>query len=449
MKSVPDWLFSKWQEFADILAELLNVPAVLVMYNENEYMEVFLSSNSKDNPYKVGDREKWHGLYCETVIKSQDKLLIPNALKDIDWNNNPDIKLGMISYLGYPVNFPDDEPFGTVCVLDSKENGYNKTYEKLLYQFRDVVETDISLLYAFELKTNKLNKTIHEQHISLLEKQEKLAEQKEELEIVNSELRLTNEELNITNELLHEAKEKAEHSNRLKTAFMHNLSHEIRTPMNGILGFASMLNQSELPDDKIEFYVNLITRNCTQLLSIINNVLEVSQIQTGQSKLNIESFNLNDLLDELFMLFKPQAARKSIRLSLTNEGNTKFLQLVTDKEKLNGTLRNLLSNAVKFTNTGSIDFGCIVNPHGLEFFVRDTGIGISESEKEFIFEPFRQADISLSRGHGGTGVGLAICKGNVELLGGELSLDTQIGRGSTFSFILPLKKVLEGSHVIQ
>ena len=132
----------KLQSVVDIMASLLKVPAGLIMRLNGEYIEVFVSSNTSENPYKVGNKERFanSGLYCETVINSNAMLMVPNALKDPDWRNNPDVKLNMISYLGLPINLPSGKPFGTICVLDSKENNYCSEYVKLLTQFRDLVE---------------------------------------------------------------------------------------------------------------------------------------------------------------------------------------------------------------------------------------------------------------------------------------------------------------------
>ena len=165
---IPDWMIKKWQEIADLLAELISIPAALIMKTENEFMEVFISSNSEKNPYKQGDKEHWYGLYCETVIKTQNELLIPNALKDKDWNKNPDIKLGMISYLGYAINFPDNQPFGTICVLDDKENSYSETTKKIILKFKDVIEQDLVLAQFFDLKTNELTSIIKEQQSQII-----------------------------------------------------------------------------------------------------------------------------------------------------------------------------------------------------------------------------------------------------------------------------------------
>ena len=175
---ISDLLIEKWQELADLLAEIVCVPAALIMKVENEYMEVFTSSKSADNPYNVGDKEKWYGLYCETVIKNQKKLLVPNALLDKNWDKNPDIKLGMISYLGFPINLPDKQPFGTICVLDNKENHFSSQNEKLLLQFKQVIELDLSLLYFNEnLKQRNLEyEKVNEELFEAKEKYRLLAE---------------------------------------------------------------------------------------------------------------------------------------------------------------------------------------------------------------------------------------------------------------------------------
>ncbi|HRG47434.1 MAG TPA: ATP-binding protein [Leptospiraceae bacterium] len=175
---IPDPLIEKWQELADLLAEIVDVPAALIMKMENESMEVLTSSKSKNNPYQVGHEEKWYGLYCETVIKTQTKLLVPNALVDKNWDKNPDIELGMISYLGFPINLPDNQPFGTICVLDNKENYFSSQNEMLLLQFKKVIELDLSLLHSNKnLKQRNLEyETMNEELFEAKEKYRLLAE---------------------------------------------------------------------------------------------------------------------------------------------------------------------------------------------------------------------------------------------------------------------------------
>ena len=159
-ENLPDWVYKKWQDVADLLAETMGIPAALIMRAENKIMEVFISSHSENNPYQVGGKEKWHGLYCETVIKTQKKLIVKNATKDKDWEKNPDIKLGMIAYLGFPLNFPDGQPFGTLCVLDTKERVFTSQNEKLIVQFKNVIELDLALLQSLEFKTSRLTANV-------------------------------------------------------------------------------------------------------------------------------------------------------------------------------------------------------------------------------------------------------------------------------------------------
>ncbi|MFW2367708.1 MAG: GAF domain-containing protein [Desulforhopalus sp.] len=160
---IPKETLAQWQETVDLLAHLLDVPAALIMQLVNPDIEVCVASSGRENPYHHGDREKFlnSGLYCEAVIKNSDKLLIPNALVDQEWKDNPDVKLGMISYLGFPILQPDGKPFGTICVLDRKENPYSEIYENLLKCYRDIIQSQIELIY--------MNTLLGEENISLSE----------------------------------------------------------------------------------------------------------------------------------------------------------------------------------------------------------------------------------------------------------------------------------------
>ena len=154
---VPTDILENWQEIVDILAEIIGIPAGLIMRLSDPDIEVFVSSKSEGNPYHPGDKENFlgSGLYCETVINSQDKLLVPNALADINWKENPDIKLNMISYLGFPIRLPNKKPFGTICVLDNKPNEYSKTTEKLILKFRSLIESHLEMIYMNQILGDK------------------------------------------------------------------------------------------------------------------------------------------------------------------------------------------------------------------------------------------------------------------------------------------------------
>ncbi|MFH1020838.1 MAG: GAF domain-containing protein [Pseudomonadota bacterium] len=154
---VPQSALETWQSIVDILAEIVGIPAALIMRLNDQEIEVFVASKNMGNPYHVGDKEHClgSGLYCETVIKRKDKLLVADALTDANWKNNPDVKLGMISYLGFPVFMPDGKPFGTICVLDKKENPYSKTVEQLMLKFRQIIQADLEIIYLNQVLGDK------------------------------------------------------------------------------------------------------------------------------------------------------------------------------------------------------------------------------------------------------------------------------------------------------
>jgi two-component system CheB/CheR fusion protein len=154
-QEVPDVVALKWQEIADLLAESLIVPAALIMRTELDTLEVFISSKSDNNPYKAGSKEKWKGFYCESVIMSQKQLIVPDARKDALWDHNPDLELNLVSYFGVPVNYPNGTPFGTICVLDSKEHFYSPLEEKLMQHLKKIIELDLAFLYSYDITTNE------------------------------------------------------------------------------------------------------------------------------------------------------------------------------------------------------------------------------------------------------------------------------------------------------
>jgi len=233
------------------------------------------------------------------------------------------------------------------------------------------------------------------------------------------------------------AKEKAEESDRLKTAFLHNVSHEIRTPMNAIIGFSALLNEPDTTEAERHQFIDIIFQSGSQLLSIINDIVDIANIESGQVKLNIKEMNLNSLLrnlDEQFS-YKEKSDLISINLYTGLPDDKAFI--VTDGTKLIQILSNLINNATKFTKEGRIDFGYILKNGNLEFFVKDTGIGIPPEHHEKIFERFFQVDNLISRKYSGTGLGLSICKAYVELLGGKIWVSSNPGKGTDFRFTIP------------
>jgi len=233
------------------------------------------------------------------------------------------------------------------------------------------------------------------------------------------------------------AKEKAEESDRLKSAFLANISHEIRTPMNGILGFTELLRELKLSEDEQQEYLAIIEKSGTRMLNIINDIISLSSLEAGLSKVKITNFDINDQMGIIFNLYEPQALEKGIKLIICDNIPTEEAKIISDKEKIKEILSNLIKNAIKFTATGSIEIGFSKNSDGLEFFVKDTGIGINPEQKELIFERFRQGSESVARYYEGAGLGLSISKAYVLLLGGRIWVESEEGKGSTFYFTIP------------
>lgn len=233
------------------------------------------------------------------------------------------------------------------------------------------------------------------------------------------------------------AKEKAEESDMLKSAFLANMSHEIRTPMNGILGFAELLKEPDLTGDEQLEYIELINKSGKRMLNIINDIIDISKIEAGLMKLNLTQSNISEQLEYIYTFFKPEAEDKGLNLFVKNSLPNKEEMLYTDREKLYAVLTNLVKNAIKFTRKGEIEIGCTLKGSFLEFYVKDTGIGIPKDRQHAIFERFIQADIEDRMAFQGAGLGLSISKAYLKMLGGKIWVESEEDKGSTFYFTLP------------
>jgi PAS domain S-box-containing protein len=239
---------------------------------------------------------------------------------------------------------------------------------------------------------------------------------------------------------LKNAKLKAEESNKLKSAFLQNMSHEIRTPLNGILGFSQFLSNPDISKADIKRYSEIIISSGNHLLEILNDIIDIAKIESGQLNVHFEKLNINTMMNELLIFFQKYKIQKGkenieIKYSVSLSGNDAIIQ--TDKTRIKQILNNLINNAIKFTDEGEVKFGYALNENNLVFFVRDTGIGISEKSKYLVFERFNQASDTTERLYGGTGLGLTISKACVEMLGGEIWLESDLGKGTIFFFSIP------------
>jgi signal transduction histidine kinase len=236
-------------------------------------------------------------------------------------------------------------------------------------------------------------------------------------------------------------KTKAEMSDKLKTAFLSNMSHEIRTPMNGILGFTGLLKEPDLSAQQQHEYIEIIEKSGQRLLSIINDIIDISKIESGFVKVKTELTDLEELTEYLYSFFTPEAESKGLQLIISNKLSGHCKQTMTDTEKLYAIFTNLVKNAIKFTANGTIEVSCeiinIKNKPFFQFFVKDTGIGIAKNKQIEIFKRFIQVDILNKMAYHGSGLGLAISKAYVEMLGGNIWVESEEGQGSVFYFTIP------------
>lgn len=263
-----------------------------------------------------------------------------------------------------------------------------------------------------------------------------LKEHRKKLGVQNKELSEINSQLNQANFELQKAKSKAEESDQLKSAFLANMSHEIRTPMNSIIGFSELLSEDSLPENLRKGYLDMVLKSGHQLLALINDILDISKIESGQIIINKQRVVVQNLVDEIAQTFHPRIAKKSLELIVKKELSDNYIAEI-DYLRTKQVLNNLISNAIKFTDGGFIEIMAKEEDHQLYFHVRDSGLGIKKEFHNKIFKRFHQATQNAHKIYGGTGLGLAISKNLVELMGGQIRFESNPGEGSTFSILLP------------
>lgn len=350
--------------------------------------------------------------YAITIIRAEDGLII-------------DVNDAFLSMTGY-----------------SREETINSTSAKLGLWANEEEQKSVvnKLIIGGSVDEQVFNfKTKHEEITTGLFSA-KLIRIKNKTYILSSIADIT-ERVYVEQELI-KAKEKAEESDRLKSAFLANMSHEIRTPMNGILGFADLLKEPELTGEQQIEYIGLIEKSGARMLNIINDIVDISKIESGQMNISISETSVNDKMINIYNSFKQEIERKGLHIFCKNALSSNEAIIYTDQNKLNIILSSLIKNAIKFTHTGFIEFGyhtveTLRAPSLLKFYVRDTGIGIQPDQLELIFERFRQGRDMLNRNYEGSGLGLYISKAYVEMLGGQIWVESEMGKGSTFYFTIP------------
>lgn len=389
--TLPAELIQQWQKVVDLLAQLMHVRAALIMRINDDEIEVFVSSQNQGNPYHVGGKEKlWNsGLYCEAVTRSGQPLLVADAMASPQWDHNPDLKHGLVSYLGFPIKLPDGRPFGTICVLDDHPNDYSPALFSLLEKMRDLIETNLSF------------------------------------KKVEEELKL--------------ARDAAEAASRAKTDFLGRVSHDLRSPLTAIMGYSQLMIHI---GGQAASKAKIIHRSAKHMLGLINDLIEYARGSFDEN-LNEQPLYIVGLLDEIALQAKILAQRQNNQLSF-NIDEKLPLVLITDAHRLRRILLNLLDNAAKFTRNGSISVSVSSqideksDAHGwLDIKITDTGCGIPETELKTIFEPFvRVRDSGVSDG---SGLGLANVRMLVQHMGGSVQLSSLPGEGLTVSLVLPVR----------
>lgn len=430
---IPDPILEKWQKIVNLMAEMLDVPAGLIMRILGEEIHVFVSSRTEGNPYHLGDHEHFwgSGLYCETVVTKNHELLVPNALIDEVWKNNPDVRLNMISYLGYPIRWPDGKPFGTICVLDSKTNSYSEKYKRLVVQFRDIVEIHLEIVYTEAKRREELERLVEERTASL---RVAVAEQIEANNRVFSEMSQRKK----TEESLRKAQDDLARISRITTMgeLAATIAHEVNQPLAGILtnGNAGLRwlagIESSAPNlEEARQAVERMIRDGKRAGDVILRLRNFFQASGGEKT----SLNINEVVEGIVMLVRYELERNNVLLRL--DLSERLPAVHGDAVQLQQVLLNLILNAADAL-AGVVDrpkeLAIVTRPQsaGVRVEVKDNGVGIEPEKRESIFQPFYTTKTK------GMGLGLSISRSIIRNHGGQLIAQPNHGPGTTFYFTL-------------
>lgn len=449
----------------------------LVKRNSPEKHLNDLSMKNQKTPIKtdLGLRQKAEAFLNErkrkdavTSITEPGKLISELELHQLELElQNEELSLAMDVALLAEKKYTelyDFAPLGYLSLTEAGEvTNLNRSAERLLErEHSSLINSRFGFFVSLEMKpvyNEFLQKVFETKLIQSCELKLEIDEDTVKYVLVNG-IRSSNDEkclmtLTDTTQLkeveyeLIQARQKAEENDRLKSAFLANMSHEIRTPMNGILGFTELLKTPKLTGAEQQNFITIIEKSGLRMLSIINDIVNISRIESGQVEINVSYVNINEQLEDVFNFFKPEAEQRKIHFAINIPFHTQAAVIETDKEKVYAVLTNLVKNALKFTRSGSIEIGYERKGVFLEFSVKDTGPGIPLEQRGIIFERFRQGSESLTRNYEGSGLGLTISRAYVEMLGGEIWFESEIGEGSTFYFTIPFVNGIEEKEKLQ
>ncbi len=386
---ITDEIIDKWQSLLDTVARIMKIPSALIMRLNEDNIEVFLKSNTRDNPYEVGEKTGLDfGLYCETVIGTQKPLLVKDARKHPLWKkDNPDIDLNMISYLGLPINYPDGTVFGTICVLDEKENHYSEDFIDLLKQAQRLAETDIMLLWS------------------------------------NQELKAKNRQL--------------QQADKTKSRFLSLISHDIRNPVGTIQQLLEIILDSyDKYDSKtLKKHLEYLRDSAANTSEILENLLSWSKNELLEIKARKREINLAELIDKTTENFSQAIRLKN--LSLTKSYYSDTILAEADREMMETALRNIISNAVKFTNPGGrINVRVIKKGNKNIIEIEDSGIGMTEQKVSSLFSYDKKHQVTGTRGEPTAGIGLMLAKEFLDKNNATVEVISKPGKGTKFTIIL-------------
>ena len=386
---VPAEIMRKWQGIVDLLADIMHVPSALIMRVEPPHIKVLVSSESHGNPYEPDEEASLNtGLYCETVMSTRRPLLVPDALQDEEWKTNPDIKLGMISYLGVPISWPDGAIFGTICVLDRTSNGYSDLYLKLLLQWRDVLQSDLTSIASSEQRFRAM--------------QAELA-----------------------------------HANRLATLgqLTASITHEVKQPIAGALLSAQsaerFLNRQPPDVEAAKRAIDAVVKSSVRVTEIVDRTYALIRKEPARK----DSLDINAAIAEVIELTRGETSKNRVEvLTRLAEG---LPAVQGNRVQLQQVMLNLIVNAIEAMSQTSDDdhellIGTRVETDHVLVAVRDSGPGLPDGATEKAFEAFYTTKSS------GLGMGLSICRSIIEDHGGRLWADANVLKGAAFQFTVPV-----------
>ncbi|MCA8019170.1 hybrid sensor histidine kinase/response regulator [Burkholderia metallica] len=386
-------VIERWQRLVDLMAEIVGVPAGLIMRHVGKDIQVVVASRNETNPFYQGESAELSGsgLYCEAVIDSDRSLIVPDARQSPQWRDNPDLRVNMVSYLGLPIHWPDRTTFGTICLLDCKENAYSERYLRLVEEFRDQIEIQLQLIDA--------------QRIAERERQRaaQLAES------------------------FRQQKDLATAAAHVKSRFLAAASHDLRQPVHALSLFVGALRHVQMPADGA-LLVERINESVNAMDELFTAILDISRLDAGVVPVHRRPFAIGTVLERVCSDVAVDAHAKGLQLSYVRSR----VVIDSDPVLLERIVRNLLSNAVRYTDTGRIVVGCRPTRTHVRVQVIDTGRGIPADQQGRVFDDYYQLS-HHDRGHEqGMGLGLAIVRRLAELLDCPLTLRSEPGRGSCF-----------------